>query len=434
MSAPPCAAGASSCQIESFDGAPNIRGHIIYTSNRPPDKQGRWRGFYHEKLADATNPMRDLEAGAIHADLLNRCGLVSNMPTDILQALHDGVDAGRFQDTNLMADCLGTVNRRIGFARLGLEPLKLLVANTFLHVERLYDLLVIQGQRPAGIILSGSPLMLSEPEVYGHPAIKKMLALIRYCLKHDIPVLGICFGFHLLCLAKHGVRTRYLTVPDGQGVEFRPNAPKGFRSFTPVRSGQRRMVYGCARLIRTRSPRIKGRAARRHPVLNHIDRRSPMLEVHSQYIDPDDTRLARRGVLAYSERFFRKDVFTPERNQVVQRMLEVMEFGPFAIGTQLHPEFDPAFLIALTMLQEYANPLEAELQDLPYIRAQLQAYRDLHRPYATGAQILYNWCTRILAPAHALWLRHDSRISGDQLKQVFEGLHLDESFYQPTWN
>ena len=57
----------------------------------------------------------------------------------------------------------------------------------------------LEAQSPGGIVLSGGPQSVTDPSALQLPP-----SFLSYCREKDIPVLGICYGLHILVASLHG--------------------------------------------------------------------------------------------------------------------------------------------------------------------------------------------------------------------------------------
>ena len=312
--------------------------------------------------------------------------------------LQFGLTHRTFRDTAMLARWLGEVNHYANFKTVGLEPYTLVVVNSESHLSEARARIRESGRPIAGAVFGGSPKMLSEPEVHQQPVIVETIDYLRQdLLRQQTPVLGICFGGHLLGKAAFDVFPEWMTVPEdppGIGYELLQNLGTNgeVMAATP---GEKLMVYGSRKIKRLQ----------RHPLLDHVDG-VPGLMVHSQYFFPGQPGIPTEAILAVSRRLFlRHPEHRKARRMTVMSIVQAMRAGRFAYGTQLHPELTPELLYFLTFVPQIAAALKAEGQDLDLIRAGLVAHprarivRDGEVVYRYGGQrVGYNWCKRILAP------------------------------------
>ena len=57
----------------------------------------------------------------------------------------------------------------------------------------------LEAQCPGGIVLSGGPRSVTDPSALQLPQ-----SLLAYCREKDLPILGICYGLHILVASLHG--------------------------------------------------------------------------------------------------------------------------------------------------------------------------------------------------------------------------------------
>lgn len=354
------------CKVVLFREQPYIKSNqILFIDNRP----GReWS--YHDKLVDVFGLLRK---GELEID--------PDDSTALRRIIEGSLANGGFRDTTQVARWIGAINYYADFASFGIKPLELVVAHAEDHIEELYDLVVENSSLPAGVILSGSPEMLSD--LLDDPIMVRTLELIRFFLQNNIPIIGFCFGLHLLAYAKYGAKTSYIHVPDGMHVEFHPRW-KVEDKFTGCTPGSRYAVYGTSFI----------RRVKKHKVMSAVDRVLG-LEVHAQFLSPEDPLIPEDMVLAVSSRFFREKKMT--KKQVEQVMIEVLQVGDVAIGTQLHPEIQPELLLALSYLPDIVEWLQGEGQNIEKLRSELKNYP---KSYYAGQRIGYNWTKRIMAPQY----------------------------------
>ncbi len=369
----------SPCPTTIFDPATTKIGYhtVVFVANRRDAAVDK----FHHRIHRASTLVGKIQAGAIDGAL----PLVELPNPELRKMMEEGVTNGWFRDTTRIAEWIGAINAYADFPSMRAAPLELVIAHGESHIYDLLKQVAEGGLRPAGVILSGSTKMLSD--VLDTPVIKATLALVRYCLDQDIPTLGICFGFHLMAYARYGALAEYITVPSGMGVEFHQR----HGMFSPVTAGARRTVYGCPRILR----------AQEHPVMNQVDR-ILALEVHSQYLWPGHPRIPATAVLAKSKRLFRPGQQAPGSRTVVQEMIEVLSCGPWAVGTQLHPELTPELLLIVTYFPEIVAMLESEGQSLDLIRKEVKDYPG--GTYFAGQRVGYNWVKRVVALAYIIGL------------------------------
>jgi len=352
------------CKIVFFRERPYIKpNQVLFIDNRP----GREHS-YHDKLVDVFGLLRNSKL-----DISDE-----NIPI-LREIIERGLRNGGFKDTTRAAEWLGSVNQYANFLGFNIEPFELLIAHAEDHIHEIIKIMVIDGNWPAGMILSGSPKMLSE--VLTDTIIQQTLRLICSILDKKIPILGFCFGLHLLAYSKFGALAEYIHVPEGMGVEFHPKL-EAKNKFTNSISGDIYTVYGTSFVRRV----VK------HKVLAAVDKIFG-LEVHSQFLSSDHPSISNKKILAVSKRFFRENKMS--KKQYEQVMIEVLEVGEVAIGTQLHPELQPELLLALSYLPEISSWLKNEGQDLQRLRKELGMYP---KSFYAGQRIGYNWVKRILAP------------------------------------
>jgi len=293
--------------------------------------------------------------------------------------LSEGLSTDWFLDTKVVSVWLGAMNYYANFSDFDLPPLELVVAHAESHISSILQQL--EQIRPAGIVLSGSPKMLTE--VCRDPITQDTCQCTRFCLNNHIPILGICFGMHLLGYERFLTRPDWLTVPPDMNVEFHNRLRGAFSNCQPE---SRRMIYG-SRMVRR---------LMRHPIMNQVDKMLG-LKVHSQHFWPGHPAIPTQAILAESSRYFRHSSQTKKRYQLTQKVIEVLSCGPLAIGTQLHPELTPQLLMALTYTEEFQQSLLAEGHDLAFLR---QEINDYPQGYFAGQRLGYNFCKRIMMPRY----------------------------------
>jgi len=410
-------AGLPPCQTVLFRDRPVIGPNsVVFLDNRPGQEHlyhHRFVRMYKERqqagTAELLRRLREADPNANAPldppELEELVGPTAAAPADpdadaLSTLLEDGVGRGLFRDTTKVAEWIGAVNHFAGWENAGVEPMELVVTHAENHIETLIRRIIAQRIRPAGIILSGSPKMLTQ--VRGTRVIRQTLLLVDHALRRQIPILGICFGFHLLMYARYRAMVRWLRVPEDAGAEFHP-ALGEFSEWTNL-PDNRRMVYGSRRVHRIRH----------HPVLNQVDRVLGLM-VHSQHLWPDHSRIPQDAVLAVSHRYFRENRWMRAEDQIRQTVLQVVEAGPVAIGTQLHPELTPELLLALTYVPAYADALTREGYRLDLVRCELKRYPKGH---FAGKRIGYNWVKRIMAPAFIERLCKNGRIPAEQAEML----------------
>ncbi|OGH64554.1 MAG: hypothetical protein A3J66_01675 [Candidatus Magasanikbacteria bacterium RIFCSPHIGHO2_02_FULL_47_14] len=403
----PKGAAGGSCRTTLFKkGRGGIGPHtVLYVDNRPGDGVHS----YHRKIRETHALVRDIEGGVIPEDLP-----LSEVPEDLRKIMSRGLRAGLFKDTTRIAEWVSAINGYANFEQVVIEPLELVLVHAETEIDELVRVVVEKGAVPAGIIFSGSPKMLGE--VLDTSVIQQTLRLAQHCLNKDVPLFGICFGFHLLAYAAYGALAEYITVPEGMGVEFH----HGRSLFSPVTPGMRRMVYGCPRIRRVESH------SRAHPLMNQVDR-ILALEVHSQHLWPGHPLIPLQAILATSSRFYRRSRNSKAETTYTEKVVEVLKFGPWAYGSQLHPELTPELLLVLSYFSDLVEWLEHEQQDVELIRAQLRAYPS--KTYFAGQRVGYNWVKRVMAVRYIMLLEDVGSINTTVRQLLLERLVRKDPTY-----
>lgn len=371
-----------SCEIVIYRDTPfkdDLSSVIDKSSVVFVDNRGREGQYHHVVTDEIFQPLRN---GSLKTSNEQRAN-------ELLRAIIKGVKEGRLRDFTQVAKCLGTVNYYANFESLGIKPFKLVVINAEDHIAEMIKLIIERKGpkiRPAGFILGGSPKMLSLEKIYKSSVIKQTKRLIVFCLRHEIPIFGICFGFHLLSWAKFNIRPDWIRVPKNMTVEFHPRWKARDKFTTGLSSGQRYSIFGTSLI----------RRAKKHPVMAAVDR-VLALKVHSQYIDPGRLNEKQKGsMLAVSERLFRETKNSKAKTQIKQKIVEVMSFGPVAAGSQGHGEMSSELLYALAHSKSVSGPLEDEGHNMERILDEVIDYPT--DSLFAGVRILYNFVKRILAP------------------------------------
>lgn len=370
--------------------------HVIFmVDNRPGGLN-----LYHKNIGNAAEIMRGLEGGMIPQDLP-----FTEVPDELLRArIEAGLKSGAFRDRDKVREWMHLANSWADWKSVGLAPLTLVHVHAESDIAELVKRVVEDNHRPAGIVLSGSPKMLNE--VLKTPVMQKTLELIDYALKQEVPTLGICFGMHLLTYARYRILVDWLRVPDKMHVQFH----RGLGRFSRVEPGQKWQVYGVERL----------RDVVHCDFMNGVDKGTQILEVHSTYVAPQRLYDIGHGssILAVSRRRFRQGLNASAG--VVQHIVEVLECGPVAYGTQLHPELTPDLLLVLTYIPAYKEFLELEGHDIELIRNQLRNYPA--DSYFAGARMGYNFIKRILAVDRITRAVESGRIAGREARKLLHRL------------
>ena len=345
------------CKVLLFRDVQKIEPHqVLFLDNRPGGEH-----LYEAEVTDLSSHIRE---GTPHPVLegfrkKGRSGIDVAEDEEVREALFGrggkppaqaelervieyGLPRGDFRDTAKVAEWIGTINGYADFQSLGLRPLELVVAHAESQLDVIARILTVGGVRPAGVILSGSPKMLSE--VFETPVIQKTLVLIRHCLEEGVPLLGICFGFHLLAYARFGQLTEWLMVPEGAQYEWY----HALREHTPCEPGRRRMIFGSRKFKRRNE-------ARGHPLLVRVGGTFG-LKVHSQCLHREMEGIPDQAVLATSNRYFTPDESMAKLSKMIrQEVIEVIAAGDLAFGAQLHPELSPELLWVLDTLSRLSK-------------------------------------------------------------------------------
>lgn len=319
---------------------------------------------------------------------------------DLFNRISDGLRQGNFRDTTSLAGWLQVVNQYANFPGCGLPPLRLLVAHADTQINQIHHAIVMQGRRPAAVILSGSPKMLTE--VHDTPVIEHTLLLILHLLEERIPLLGICFGAQLMGYTAYGAMVEWLTVPGGKYYEFH----RRLKRFSPrLIPGNKRMIIGSRKI--TRLPNCL------HPAMNQVNGVAA-LKLHSQGFLWDQCAIPPDKILATSERDF-----TPKNRGMrylegltSQRLVEVFSAGRYALATQLHPELRRDLILVYSYFPDFAAWLEGEGYDLDLLRQELSLHPD--SPFEAGQRLGYNFTKRVAALLYVIRAVQHRLISYEQ--------------------
>ncbi len=309
---------------------------VLYLENRPIAGRGRKFFEYHHLLREAFQravrgrgpfAAESLE-GRIAADRRFR------------RLVERGLTRGEFQEATRIGGWIAAANRKLP---KGKAPLRLVVAKAEMDIGDLRWAFTGRRQRPAGVILSGSPKMLSR-SYRTDPVVRETVEFTRVLLAHEVPTLGICFGMHLMAYARYGALVRWLRNPMVEG-------------------GKRLVVCGAETITKRGGSRVR------------------VLQSHGQYL-PFSSRggIPKEAVLAHS------------RHGGVS-LIEVLRCGPVAYGTEFHPEFAPQFLRALLGLPVYRRWIMKGGCDPVAVEAGLRRFSNGLRD---GQQYGYDWVMKTL--------------------------------------
>lgn len=428
---------------------------IFYVENRP--------GFTHGTDAMITEAaaMQEFQGGRLYHQ---QAFVEGDLDADAMEIINRGLEQQLFKDTTRIAQWIETVNELSKFEQYGLKRLCLVVVHALHHVEWLLSFLNRGPKRPAGFVFSGSTLMLTDTRF--HEATRKTRKVIRFALKYEIPLLAMCYGMHLLSLEAFEQCVDWMTVPKGMTVAAESHVLREKDSndcTTGLTPGQRLMDYGAKRI--NRLPHAKD-----DPVMNQVVRAYGQ-EVHFQALFAEYRALAAleederdkyprtqagkdfhcegvkakvrecgipfEAILAYSRRLFWEETPTtrPKRRSpdVEQIIVEVMKAGPVAYGTQLHPEYPPELLYAMTFMPFVLNWFQQEKQNVDLIRRRLlQLINDESRSkYTAGEKIGFNWGKRVLGPNFAEYLFESERVTEDQKDAIIVDLDNERKKRKP---
>lgn len=390
---------------------------VVLIDNRPG---GLHR--YHHMLEAAANLSSGQSIGSDEEHSLDLSGVSEPQTKALLARIEDGLKKGAFKDTTRIAAWIRSVNKFAKWHVCNIPPLKLVLARAEQEIDRLLTLLKERHQRPAGIILSGSPKMFSE--VLDTSVVQKTIELVQYAIEHRIPVFGICFGMHLLAhVCYNKVPVRYLKVP--KGMKYVVYRSADTLEYRPVRSGRRYMHYGVAVLADVRPD----------CVTTSLQKGARSIGVHSQVVFLDD--LLKRGcrkedLLVLRTRRFTSEA-SPEAQSVTQTFAEVFRYipddgqGPIVYGSQQHPELTADLIYALTFVKSFAAALEREGHDVDDLRARLRSYMYRHpseaSAYSAGAKVGLNFFRHVLALSRIRHLLVERKISKKQAKRLRDRLN-----------
>jgi len=332
---------------------------------------------------------------------------------NMLRLIRQGLDSGWYNEADKISQWVGATNLAGMFAYTSgrLQPLELLVVHADSHMHEVELKICAGGQRPAGVILSGSSKMIDR--VRTTPVVQSELRLIRYLLDQQIPCFGICFGFHLLVLARFGIQARYLHVPrTGKYlVELRPGRN---RIFHPMRAGKRLMVFGRSQVRRVRHD---------HPVMHYM-REALVLQAHSMYVSADLTPSIAPFVLAEGLLRFAPSRYIRHGAEQVRQIVEVIEAGPWSVGTQFHPELSPELLYVLSFFRGVRRMLLEQRQPIEEIRERLLTFN--RTTYFAGERVGYNFVKRVLAVNYILRNLESGSITLAEARAQLRGLRIKE--------
>lgn len=297
-----------------------------------------------------------------------------------------GLADGSFLMHAKVAQWLGAANARWNATKL--PPLELVLFHAETHGVALLRQL-LGGERPAGIVWSGSSKMLSESMRSQDPAVMGAMAVAKHGFSRNIPMWGMCFGMQLLTYARYDAMVEFAQVPEGMNQRVLSVDPL---DVIPVKSGARQRIYGPIP--------IELRHAR-HPLLTEVEK-PLVLEARSQHIVFPHAKIPPEDVLAFSTRRFRAVDGDRSMAAHVVRTVELMQYGATAFGCAFHPELKPALLLALTYLPSYRNWLQEAGVDVVRSRRELAACLDPMSPQAialaAGERIAINWVEKVLFP------------------------------------
>lgn len=430
-SAAPARRGVAEFRVGSRIG-PNT---VLMIDNRPKKLNA------HEEMI---RTQYDREMEALHA---LEAGMLPENPNlnfvgdpKLKHMVERGLEQGLFRDTTRVDEMLAKMNRDF-LDYYKIPPLSLLHCHAETFIDEVHEEICRKRRHPAGVILSGSPKMVTQAR-QTDPAVQKTIEVARYCLDHNIPMLGICFGMQLLAYVAYGERglVDWLEVPKNMGVmvvrgqddrvHFVDVRPENFSAERQAAKDFRQMVYGKWRV--KERPELDGRRRREwHPMLKHA-REVQGLEVHSQGLTWPHAGIPDEDVLAVSAQHFRRDRNSQVNREFVRHIVEVLQFGAVAYGTQLHPEATPEFLLAVTHVPAYDRALRAEAQDLDWIRGSLRKYPKFlaedGKPAWAGQRYLYNWSKYVLLFDYLLRAKKDKRVARDTADKLLDELGIQNPY------
>lgn len=367
----------------TFEGshliAPNT---VLYINNRPGE-------IPYQFHTDMRTAYRAMVRQTGNDDITQYLPKDTEKQRQVIAMIKRGLKDERFKDTRLISEWLHIINHEfVGFNLLNMPEmsLQLMVVSAEQYIDDLHDLLVRQNMRPAGVILSGSPKMLSKA-AHNDDTVKKTLDICDHLLEAHIPVLGICFGMQMLAYVGYGAMCQYLETPPGMHYRI---ARKDPFLLEPVTPGVEQMIFGSWMVRWT---------GEYDPILRQTGSEVMALELHSQYLPYQHPNIPDDAVLAISSRSFLPDkpVGELDQNQVhIERMIEVLRFGgqQLAYGTQLHPELTPELLMAFTYHPVTRKYLIEQKMDVALRQEFLNSFPPTY--HFTAEKYGFNWAKYVM--------------------------------------
>ena len=329
----------------------------------------------------------------------------------LLEMIESGLPNGEFLDWAPVAGWISEGNLLTNPQTHGLHPLELMIAHDS-HIDALLDQIVDRDLNIAFLMLSGSEKMLTEMLEEKDERTEKVLRLIKYCRRRGIPVLGICYGMHLVVYEALGVKPQWLRIPKDGFYELYQRGAREFLLSEKLEPGTLRAIFGKRRIreIKLREGIHDVSAGFHDPLMSWVND-IWAFKVHWQGFRPDDKRLL-KYVKAKSNRFFVKSDDIRDLNKaIIDSVAELIRPASRVWGTQSHPELTEAFLRALTYVKEYYQALVDEKHSVDQIRWELgQGTTDrfghhqakIGRNFAHKAAFPVNWFNLLKEPARQL--------------------------------
>lgn len=397
-----------------FEEDPTIKPNdLLYIGNRP---RGDNRDAFHADIEQTFAALKRLENGESLDDL--ELEGYKELPLDLIddpdlrKMIEEGLANGHFKDTTRIGEMIDSLNRFATFEDVGMDPLEFNISYADPYIFELWDMIAQKGLHPAGIVLSGSPKMLTKA-IFNDLYTDKLIDLIEYCLAAKIPLFGICYGYQALIYGAYGVLPEYHRIPKGMYYKVMTRVERILRKTKSRRKRKSKKDYierQVEHLLRVTPQKkqmhygaahVRSLDGVRDPLLQNALRLTG-LELHSQgyplsYTEGPDPKIPLEAVLAISTWTFRPKRNSPPEEEYLEKIIEVIKCGDVACGTQLHPELTPQLLLAFTYIKEdfLINVEGISIKHIKLIRKHLKDYIEREESsqgrQSAGYQFLFNW-------------------------------------------
>lgn len=303
------------------------------------------------------------------------------LPRRLLPRIRLGLDCGEFRDVTRVAEWAGLCNARIATLNPPRPLLEVVTAHAETWLPALWTQIVEAGRKPAAVVLSGSPKMLST-DLATDPVLQQTVQLVQHLLPLNIPLLGICFGMQLLTYAGFGALVERRQTPPGRHA--RVTGLSDAASRRTLRGGKEQMACGLLSLEPQQSLRV-----------TTAEFGWQVVTFRSEHIPHPHPAVPAEAVLAVSHQRYWPSTDMGDNEASVVSTIEVIRAGLNALGIQGHPELGTLVALVLTYLPELAKKLKAQGYNLRTLRTLLQRHMET---VPSAAELGAQWFLQTVQP------------------------------------